>query len=278
VLSALDYGRGDTAIQNTESRLRRTPRIVDRSLQPRVRNPSPQEIVSHFMIVASARTRRSSGTRRTGAGTLFVVAMLWAVGCERQGPPAAIPPPADEIIYSIPAEGLSLRRVVEDAERILGRKIPCSECAQAQTRPIKIAGRPRAARAEALRMFQAIFVTVLLSLVEPSGTEPSLILECLDTSGRSIRKGPFVWIDDVAAEQGDAPVSTVILTKHVPPSEVRDALIPLFDGRLSYCNELPALRGWIVRGPPATILKILAVVRALDKPPPASRSVGPTTR
>jgi hypothetical protein len=199
-----------------------------------------------------------------------MVAMLYAVGCERQPPPAAPPAAVDEVTYSIAPEGFTVERVVADAERILGRKIPLSECAQAQTRPIKIAGRPRAPRAEAVRMFQALFVTVLLHLVELTGTEPSLLLECHDSSGRSIRKGPFVWIDDVAAEQVDAPVSTVILTKHVPPSEIRDSLTPLFDGRLSYANELPELRGWIVRGPPATILKVLAVVRALDVPRPTT--------
>jgi hypothetical protein len=96
--------------------------------------------------------------------------MLCCIGCDR-ATRAAAPVPSDELTYPIPAEGLSVKRVVEDAERILGKKIPCSECALAQSRPIKIAGLPRAPRTDALRLFQAIFMTVQLSLVEPYGGE-----------------------------------------------------------------------------------------------------------
>jgi hypothetical protein len=199
--------------------------------------------------------------------TVLVLTILCAVGCSPDAPHPAALQAEDVLTYPIPPEGLSVKRVVEDAERILGRRISCTECALAES-PVKITGLPRARRSEALRLFQAIFVTRWLSLSAPSGMEPSLFLECLDTTGSSIRRGRFVWVDDVVSEPGDAVLNTVILTKHIPVSELREAVTPLFDSRLSRYAELFELRGWVVRAPPATILKMLDVVRALDVPSP----------
>jgi hypothetical protein len=206
---------------------------------------------------------------------VLVLAILCALGCSPDAPHPAALHAEDVLTYPIPPEGLSVKRVVEDAERILGRKISCTECALAES-PVKITGLPRARRSEALRLFQAIFVTRGLSL-GTLGMEPSLFLECLDTTGSSIRlrRGRFVWIDDVASEQGEAVVNTVILTKHLPVSAMREAVTPLFDSRLSCYGEFYELGGWVVRAPPATILKMLDVVRALDVPP---TSAAPTSR
>lgn len=202
--------------------------------------------------------------------------MLWTVGCDHSEQRSASGP-ADEITYPIPAEGLSVRRALEDATRILGRKIIGTECVLAESRPIRIAGLPRAPTADALRLFQAIFLTLQLSLVEYGGG-PGLILESLDINSIPIRWGRYVWVDDVGSESGDAMINTVILTKHVPGSEIRDAVISLHDPRSSWFIELGELRGWIVRESPATIVKMLAVVRTMDVPPGESRPVGPTSR
>src|SRR5438105_13219623 len=127
------------------------------------------------------RDRDVRGSARFGPAAraaLLVVGMLWTVGCDRSAQRSASGP-VDEITYPIPADGFSVRRVAEDAERILSRKITCTECALADSRPIRIAGLPRTPRADALRLFQAIFLTHELSLVVYGG-EPRRLLECLD--------------------------------------------------------------------------------------------------
>jgi hypothetical protein len=247
-------------------------RLVNRRSSGGVRNPVAPETVSPPVVIVTsheAGVLNSQCARRAARATLLIVATLCSVGCDRSRPnlPAGLPAD-DDLTYPIPPEGLPVKRVVEDAERILGRKISCTECALAES-PVKITGLPRARRSEALRLFQAIFVTRGLSL-GTLGMEPSLFLECLDTTGSSIRRGRFVWVDDVVSEPGDAVINTVILTKQFRPDEIRNSLSPLFDGGLSYFTELYDLRGWIVRGPPATILKVLAVVRDLDVPTPTT--------
>lgn len=220
-------------------------------------------------------TPRPQRIRRRGNATLaaFLVVVAVAIGCGR-GPSdtAARAASEDVFTYPIPAEGVPVRHLVEDAERVLAKKITCSETALAQTKPIRIVGLPREPRPDALRLFQALFLTLRLSLVEVPGL--GLVLESRDSSGSSIRSGGFYWIDDVASQKGQHPIKAVILLRHASAQDLRDAILPFFDPRNARFNELIEPNGWVVDAPPATIVRMLEVVRALDVPPDSM----PTTR
>jgi hypothetical protein len=202
----------------------------------------------------------------------FAVAL--ASGCGRADV-ATQRAPQELFTYPVPVEGVSVQHVVGDAERILGRKITCSEAALAQTKPVRIVGLPRAPRAEVLPLFQALFLTLPLRLFEPDDMKPGLFLETLDSSGSAIRGGGFYWIDDVASQTVQHPIKAVILLRHARAQDLRNAMMAFHDPRNAWFNELTDPNGWLVEAPTATILRMLEAVRALDVPPADSM---PTSR
>jgi hypothetical protein len=197
------------------------------------------------------RRHRHAGTAPVVA---FLAAVALAIGCERGSADVASPSsPVDLFAYPVPAEGVSVQRLVEDAKRLLGKNITCSETALADTRPIRIVGLHRAPNAEALRVFQSLFLTNRLRLFELEDQESGLFLETLDSSGRSIRGGGFYWIDDVASQEVHHPIKVVILLRHARAYDLRATVVPLFNPRDARFEELIAPEGWLVEAPPATI-------------------------
>jgi general secretion pathway protein D len=181
---------------------------------------------------------------------------------------------ADDFVYQIPAEGISLEMLAHDAEVATGRTFILSDKSPLRGKMIRLVGEARVPRDQVMMLFQALFVTQGYAL-KPLGeaTNRILVVESVDTALDLKQRAVFVSPADLDAHRHE--VGTVVMTffplKHVKVANVRAALAPILVSKtVELVLDVESANALLAFGFAPTMFAIKQLIGAMDVPQPDS--------